>query len=146
MCEKNEALKHVFTLQEAAFIGDVSVQMLRLACRRCGEHASAFSKDDCRKSGSLWLITDFALNRFCHKTPLAIGPWLNEVMTVSEAAEILGISPQKVRYACSGEGKNNFLFPYSECKRFKATWLVTKKGVLDAKNQFENSSARSIRK
>lgn len=54
---------------------------------------------------------------------------LDEVMSVTEAAELWGLKPVTVRQACTGYSRAKPRFTAQEARKSGSTWLITKTGM-----------------
>jgi hypothetical protein len=54
---------------------------------------------------------------------------LEEVMSVTEAAELWGLKPVTVRLACTGYSRAKPRFRDDEARKSGSTWLVTRTGM-----------------
>lgn len=54
---------------------------------------------------------------------------LEEVMSVTEAAELWGLKPVTVRLACTGYSRAKPRFRDDEARKSGNTWLVTRTGM-----------------
>lgn len=54
---------------------------------------------------------------------------LEEVMSVTEAAELWGLKPVSVRLACTGYSRSEPRFTKKEARKSGNTWLVTRAGM-----------------
>lgn len=54
---------------------------------------------------------------------------IDEVLTVSEAAEMWGLAVNTIKCSCTGQKGLPPRFTEDECRKSKGTWLVTKEGM-----------------
>lgn len=64
-----ETLKEVMTIKEASELWGKALDTLKSACRGQKGYPPRFREDECRQSGSIWLITRAGMERLYGKQP-----------------------------------------------------------------------------
>lgn len=54
---------------------------------------------------------------------------LNEVLTISEAAQVYGLATASLRMACGGQKGYPPIFKEGECRKSGSTWLITREAM-----------------
>ena len=62
-----EPLKEVMTIKEASELWGKALDTLKSACRGQKGYPPRFREDECRQSGSIWLITRSGMERLYGK-------------------------------------------------------------------------------
>lgn len=54
---------------------------------------------------------------------------LDDVLTISEAAQIYGMATASLRMACGGQKGYPPIFKKGECRKSGSTWLITREAM-----------------
>lgn len=137
-------IDEVYTITEAAAVWGIGRQSIVYACtgsnnRPRGNYVKWFSESEARKAAGTWLITRAGMLRVygipkkwnARRLAQSNAPEgvLEMVLTATEAALIWGIPKDKIRHACSGDGRHLRLFTDSEARQSGRIWLVSKSGI-----------------
>lgn len=128
--------ENIFTTVEASKRYNIPIRKIQNACRGNGEEGKKQQSSrrfiegtECRKSGSIWIVTLGGLYRlfpsFFSKIPMATPSRLNEVVTIAEAAKIVQEDPVKIREACF-----KGVFNPDEYKNSEGEILITKTALI----------------